>query len=49
MLKSVKMHFSDNTEILGFKRVHYFFTGFRISFGYQTGTLEIVILEKKRK
>ena len=41
MLKSVKMHFFGNTEILGFKKF-LFYTWFRIHFGFQTGTLEIV-------
>ena len=29
-------------KCLGFKKSTYFFTGFRIQFGIQTGTLEIV-------
>ena len=51
MLKSVKMHFSGYTVILGFKKSIDFVTGFRINFGFQTGTLEIVKdhLSQKRK
>ena len=32
LLKSVKMHFSDNTEILGVKKVHQIFQGIQNSF-----------------
>ena len=32
LLKSVKMHFSDNTEILGIKKVHLFFHGMQDPF-----------------
>ena len=54
MLKSVKMHFSGNTEICLFFKPPppYFFTGFRIHFGFQTVTLEIVknhLSQKKSK
>ena len=42
MLKSVKMHFLVIPKFWGFKKSIYFFTGFIIHFGFQTGTLEIV-------
>ena len=34
MLKSVKMYFSGNTEIFGFKKVHLFFHGLLNSFWF---------------
>ena len=42
LLKSVKMHFSGNTEIWGFKKSNNLFMGFRINFILKIGTLEIV-------
>ena len=43
ILKSVKMHFFlVIPKVSGFKKSTYFFTGFRIHFGFLTGTLEIV-------
>ena len=42
MLKSVKMHFSGNTEIFGFKKSTDVFTGLRIHFSFKIGTLETV-------
>ena len=41
-LKSVKMDFLVIPKFWGFKKPPYFSTGFRINFGFQTGTLEIV-------
>ena len=40
--KSVKMHFSGNTEIWGFKKSTNMLMGFRIHFILKIGTLEIV-------
>ena len=42
MLKPVKCIFLVIPKFLGFKKSTYFFTGFRIHFGFQTGTLEIL-------
>ena len=43
LLKSVKMHFSGNTEIFrGLKNLTNLFMGFRIYFILKIGTLEIV-------
>ena len=52
MLMSVKMHFSGNTEILGFEKATIFFMGFRIHFFFSSNLyLEIVKnrFSKKRK
>ena len=42
LLKSVKMQFSGNTEILEFQKGPIFFTGFRFHFFLKIGTFEIV-------
>ena len=42
LLKSVKMHFSGNTEILVFYKVHQFFHGLQNSFLFLNGTFDIV-------
>ena len=51
LLKPVKMHFSGNTEIFGFKKVHQFFHGVQNSFlckNWYSWDFEEPVLPKKK-